>query len=217
MILKDVQTAIKNYKRYKITQEELGKALGIKKAAVSLKMQNELKKDEIEKICKYFDISESIIMWSGYSEKDQNGNSDDCFDVPVRGEVQASMGYGVQVYDESQTGTYSISKKLAKDIGVNLNNCEMIFAKGDSMTPTIIGGDSLLVDKSKIEIYDGSIYCVRIDGLLYAKRLQKLSNSKLKVISDNKDYEPIIIDFLKQPDIDFAVIGEVRWAGRVFK
>ena len=69
---------------------------------------------------------------------------------------------------------------------------------------------------SKVEVYDGKIYCIRKDGQLYAKRLQKLSASQLKIISDNKDYEPIIIDFAKNTDLDFAIIGEVRWAGRVF-
>ena len=50
----------------------------------------------------------------------------------------------------------------------------MIIAKGDSMAPTIEDGDSLLIDLSKREIYDGKIYCVRIDGQLYAKILYRL-------------------------------------------
>ena len=73
-----------------------------------------------------------------------------------------------------------ISKKLAKDLGINPTKTDMIFAKGNSMYPTIISGDSLIVDLSKKEIYDGKIYCIRIDGQLYAKRLQKLSSSKIK-------------------------------------
>lgn len=137
-------------------------------------------------------------------------------DLPVRGEVYASMGYGLNVYDETQTGTYTISNKLAKDLGINLKNSEIIFAKGDSMEPTIIGGDSLLVDLSKKEVYDGSIYCVRIDGQVYAKRLQKVPPDKIKVISDNKEkYDPFYVDFSKNINYDFEIIGEVRWWGRV--
>ena len=142
-------------------------------------------------------------------------NQDDCYSIIVRGDVSASMGYGVSVYEERQTAVYHISKRLARDIGINPKNAEMIFAQGDSMLPTIEGGDSLLIDLSKKEVYDGKIYCVRIDGQLYAKRLQKLPPAKIKVVSDNPKYDPFYIDFSQEIDYDFEVIGEIRWWGRV--
>ena len=135
--------------------------------------------------------------------------------VPVRGNVNASMGYGISVYDESQTGVYEISRQLAEDIGVSHGHVDMIFASGNSMIPTIEGGDSLLVDLTKKEIYDGRIYCVRIDGQLYAKRLQKIPPNKVVIISDNQQYKSFDIDFSKDIEFDFEVIGEVRWWGRV--
>jgi len=143
------------------------------------------------------------------------GNDNECIEIVVRSDVSASMGYGVTIYNESQTGTYQISKKLASDLGIIPDKTEMIFASGDSMLPTIEGGDSLLVDLNRKEIYDGRIYCVRIDGQLYAKRLQKIPPSKVIVISDNQKYQSFEIDFSKQIDFDFEVIGEIRWWGRV--
>lgn len=142
-------------------------------------------------------------------------NNDDCLSIPVRGDVTASMGYGITIYDESQTGTYQISRKLAFDLGIMPERTEMIFASGDSMLPTIEGGDSLLVDLNRKEVYDGRIYCVRIEGQLYAKRLQKIPPTKIIVISDNQKYQSFEIDFSKQIDFDFEIIGEVRWWGRV--
>lgn len=136
--------------------------------------------------------------------------------IPVLGNVTASMGHGITVYDETQTGVYEISQKLANDIGIVSGKTQMIFASGDSMYPTIEGGDSLLIDTSKKEVYDGRIYCVRIDGQLYAKRLQKIPPNTIKVISDNeKKYDAFYIDFSKSIDFDFEVIGEIRWWGRV--
>lgn len=140
---------------------------------------------------------------------------DNCCELKIRGEVNASLGHGVTVYDESQTGSYSISKQLAKDIGINPKTSEIIFAKGDSMEPTIIGGDSLLIDLSKKDIYDGKIYCVRIDGQLYAKRLQKIPPKIVNVISDNPKYKSFEINFSKLIDFDFEVMGEIRWWGRI--
>lgn len=57
---------------------------------------------------------------------------------------------------------------------------------------------------------------VRIDGQLYAKRLQKIPPNTVKVISDNeKKYDPFYVDFSKNINFDFDVIGEIRWWGRV--
>ena len=83
------------------------------------------------------------------------------------------------------------------------------------MSPTIEGGDSLLVDRSKTTIYDGKIYCVRIEGQLYAKRLQKIPPNTVRVVSDNDKYRSFEIDLNKISDFDFQIIGEVLWWGRV--
>ena len=83
------------------------------------------------------------------------------------------------------------------------------------MYPTIEGGDCLVVDKSKTDIYDGKIYCVRIQDKLYAKRLQFLPPNKVNVISDNPKYKPFEVDLSKELDYDFAVVGEVKWWSRV--
>ena len=85
------------------------------------------------------------------------------------------------------------------------------------MMPTIEGGDSLLVDHSRKEIYDGKIYCVRIENQLYAKRLQKIPPNTVVVVSDNAKYRSFEIDLSKCSDYDFEVIGEIRWWGRVAK
>lgn len=194
-----------------ITAKEICGIWGMDEASFSRKKKakTEIKHKNIVQLEKALDIKLIKTENVDILEKDFSA-------IPVRGEVYASMGSGITIYDETQTGTYKISRELARDIGVNLSNTEMIFAKGDSMEPTIIGGDSLLIDLSKKEVYDGSIYCVRIEGQLYAKRLQKIPPNTVKIISDNKEkYDPIYIDFSKGIDFDFAVIGEIRWWGRV--
>lgn len=190
-----------------ITQKELCQITGIDKGAMSARAarNSKFKPDEIKKIEKAFNVN--------LNNDFVNNNF---IQIPVFGNVTASMGYGITVYDENQTGIYEISSQLAKDIGIVSGKTQMIFASGDSMYPTIEGGDSLLIDTSKKEVYDGRIYCVRIDGQLYAKRLQKIPPNTIKVISDNeKKYDAFYIDFSKSIDFDFEVIGEIRWWGRV--
>lgn len=190
-----------------ITQKELCQITGIDKGAMSARAarNSKFKPDEIKKIEKAFNVN-----------LNNNFVNNNFIQIPVFGNVTASMGYGITVYDENQTGIYEISSQLAKDIGIVSGKTQMIFASGDSMYPTIEGGDSLLIDTSKKEVFDGRIYCVRIDGQLYAKRLQKIPPNTIKVISDNeKKYDAFYIDFSKSIDFDFEVIGEIRWWGRV--
>lgn len=182
---------------------ELAKIIGITQNALSSRKSSN----------GYFSEKEQNLILTFY--KKNKSLDEDCLSIPVRGDVYASMGYGVTIYDEKQTGTYQISGKLANDLGINPQKTEMIFVSGDSMLPTIEGGDSLLVDLNRKEIYDGRIYCVRIDGQLYAKRLQKIPPTKIIVISDNQKYQSFEIDFSKQIDFDFEIIGEIRWWGRV--
>lgn len=204
---------LQNLTNTKVSQSDIAKILGKDRQNISRKAKagTEVKLSDIRKIENFFNVS-----LSNCKQNDDNIKTSDFYNVPIRGEVYASMGSGITIYNESKTGSYQISYNLARDIGVNLNNTEMIFASGDSMLPTIEGGDSLLVDLSKTDIYDGRIYCVRIDGQLYAKRLQKIPPNKIKVISDNKDkYDPFYVDFSKNINYDFQVIGEIRWWGRV--
>lgn len=215
MDFKDLQTKLISLTNRNISQTEIGEALGITRSTTStrFKTKSQLKTSELKKVADYFDVHLELLLTDVLQNQTKADNS---VSIPVLGDVEASMGYGVTVYNENQTAVYNISKQLARDLGISETQTKMIFARGNSMQPTIQGGDSLLVDMSKIEIYDGKIYCIRKDGQLYAKRLQKLSATQLKIISDNKDYEPIIIDFSVTPEADFAIIGEVRWSGRVF-
>lgn len=207
MLLDEKIKDLQNLTKKKITYVQVAKILGLgsKQAAQNRVTRKQHLKDW-----------EIIALDDAFLSDVNKDNHDDCLLFPVRSEVNASMGYGVTVYNETQTGAYAISRKLASDLGVKPDNADIIFGTGNSMMPTIQGGDALLVDKSRKEVNDGKIYCIRHDGQLKAKRLQKLSKNKLKLISDNKDYEPITIDFEKEIDVDFEVIGEIRWCGRIF-
>ena len=196
--------------RKKISYTDIAVALDVTRQYAHQIKDKELSFEQIEKLDKYFGVD-----LANAKQLPESLNKDDCISIPVLGEVEASMGYGVTVYNEVQTATYSISKQLAKDLGVSTSQTEMIFAQGDSMMPTIEGGDSLLVDHARKEIYDGKIYCVRIDGQLYAKRLQKIPPDTIIVVSDNPKYRSFEIDLRQNLDYDFEVIGEIRWWGRV--
>ena len=215
MNMKKFKNLKKFRQEYDLTQEEVGEILNITKQSVwALE-----KKDEVP--AKYKKILEEKYDCQFVTEIDTNSNieiaeEEDCINLTVRGNVSASMGYGVTVNDESQTGTCSVNRKFLKDIGANIDKTERIFAHGDSMEPTIQGGDRLLVDLSKKDIHDGKVYCIRFEGELYAKRLQLLPPNIVRVISDNyQKYNSFEVDFSKELDFDFEVVGEILYWGRI--
>ena len=194
----------------KISYADIAAALDVTRQYANQIKDRELSNEQIKKLDKYFNTDLTVVNLN-----ELPADPNDCVNIPVLGEVSASMGFGVTVYNEVQTAVYPISRKLALDLGLNVHDSEIIFAQGDSMMPTIDGGDSLLVDHARKEIYDGKIYCVRIDGQLYAKRLQKIPPDRVLIVSDNPKYRSFEIDLKENKDFDFEVIGEIRWWGRV--
>ena len=87
-------------------------------------------------------------------------------------------------------------------------NMSLIKVSGDSMAPTLLSGDLILVDHSRISIApQGGIYAIAIDHEIMIKRIQLLFLiNKLKIISDNKHYESIEAD----PD-QVKINGKVIW------
>lgn len=188
----------------KITYEELAPILGLGSGSAvrnRVYRKKPLLDFEIQKIDNAF-----------FKTKQNETNFDtaaEFIDIPVIGGYNAANACGVK----ADAGVYSVSRKLLNDLGADVNSLRMVFAKGDSMHPVIESGDIMLIDLSKKEVYDGKIYCIKMESELYAKRLQKIPH-KIKIISDNiNKYDPVYFDFSKD-SVHFEVIGEILWWSR---
>lgn len=126
-------------------------------------------------------------------------------------DVEASAGHGYLVGHELQTTQMAFRKDWLKQKGLQVSQCALIKAKGDSMDPTIHDGDLLLVDTSIDHIMDDSIYIIQTDNNLIVKRLQQNLDGSLTIISDNKLYDKKIISAERATEIKIA--GRVRWYG----
>jgi len=87
----------------------------------------------------------------------------------------------------------------------------LIKVEGDSMEPTLMSGDLVLVDRGRAFISpDGGVYAIALDDTIMVKRVQVLHPiDKLRIISDNKKYDPIEI-----PVDQVKVNGKVIWFAR---
>lgn len=127
--------------------------------------------------------------------------------------IEASAGHGALVEAESIDQHLAFSAEWLAKQGIGIKDLIALYARGDSMEPTIISGDSLVIDKSIDAISsDGGIYVISYDGELYVKRVQKMLDGKVSVTSDNANYSNISID--KSELVNLKVIGRVVWYGR---
>ena len=207
MKLKDIINEISYQQGRHVTREEIGEIFGVSRQRVTAMLNNPLPPHRVKQLEEMFKTS--------FSEAIAQVGEDAFYKTPIYGNVSASCGNGVMVFDERQTAYYPISKQLFRQIGASQNDTNIIFATGDSMNPEIKDGDALMVDCSKKDVVDGQIYVIRYDGQLLCKRLQKVPPCSVKVISDNSKYDAYCIDFSKEIDFDFEVIGRVMWYSRI--
>ncbi|WP_256447779.1 S24 family peptidase [Paracoccus marinaquae] len=88
----------------------------------------------------------------------------------------------------------------------------IMHVEGDSMAPTLLSGDAVLVDMTRRAPNPPGIF-VLDDGMgLVAKRLEHIPNSDppaVRVISDNKHYP----EYERTAD-EIHIVGRIRWFAR---
>lgn len=81
----------------------------------------------------------------------------------------------------------------------------IVCVEGDSMTPTISNGDSVVVEFDSGYTSDG-LYLIRVEDSAYVKRIQREFGS-LRIISDNPLYRELTVE--SNDGNDFGLIGRV--------
>lgn len=95
--------------------------------------------------------------------------------------------------------------------GVEPSSLSLEIAVGESMTPTIRDGNTLLIDTTDQTFRNFGIYVLEINGQRLVKRVQRKHDGSLILISDNSAYLPDHVD--KDVADSVNVIGRVVWAG----
>ncbi|EHU4309578.1 helix-turn-helix domain-containing protein, partial [Campylobacter jejuni] len=153
------------------------------------------------KIAKVLDIDLNYFANVPKLENQQETLNDDMINIPFFENVRASAGSGTY-NDEESTQALGLSKSFLREcFGLySFINLSVILGQGDSMAPTLPENCYLLIQQG--EVAEGEICVTRIEDELYVKRLQK--RPKLKLLSDNKAYEPINLE-----GENFEILGRV--------
>jgi phage repressor protein C with HTH and peptisase S24 domain len=128
--------------------------------------------------------------------------------------ARPSMGGGAIVEDEHGVGRdFHFRRSWIRDrLKAAPSMMRVMGVEGDSMTPTLQGGDVVLVDMNQRRPVPPGIFVLH-DGMgLVAKRLEYIPMSdppRLRIISDNQQYSPY-----ECTAEEVNIIGRVRWYGR---
>ncbi|MCL9820962.1 XRE family transcriptional regulator [Helicobacter sp. 14348-15] len=162
------------------------------------KLDSEVIKNTSEVIPK---SSKKITKNNNFCKNIPHSLNDDIVSIPFYEDIRASAGNGA--YNETETAEQLNFPKsfLRQYFGIiSFTNLSIIIGSGDSMFPTLPENCYLLIQQG--DVREGEICVARIDDELYVKRLQK--RPKLKLFSDNKNYEPIELE-----GENFEILGRV--------
>ncbi|MCO6361592.1 LexA family transcriptional regulator [Paracoccus sp. 08] len=142
-------------------------------------------------------------------------NPDDTFVAIAHATPRPSMGGGAVVTDDSDTPgrAYHFRRSwIRHNLKSTPSQLRIMHVQGDSMAPTLLSGDTVLVDMTRRAPNPPGIF-VLDDGMgLVAKRLEHIPNSDppgVRIISDNPHYSPY-----ERTSEEVNIIGRVRWYGR---
>ncbi len=168
------------------------------------------KLDEVDRklLAEYFGVSEEVL--GGPPSASAGGKG--LVRVP-RLDIRASAGPGALAGEERAISHIGFDEKWLRHLSRGpASQLSMIRVQGDSMAPTLVDGDDILVDRSgrANNLRDG-IYVIRREDALLVKRIALgPSARRVTIKSDNEAYP-------SWPGVDLAeidVIGRVIWAGR---
>ena len=131
-------------------------------------------------------IGTPIITW----EKPEDLPEGEFVIVP-RYDVHVAAGNGHVVYDElehDQGQAYRTSS--VRNLATKASNLMTVYAKGESMEPSIYEGDALLVDRGQTTVKDRQVYILRYGYEIRVKRLFMRPDGGLRIVSDNSSAFP---------------------------
>lgn len=224
-------------KELRLTQQELGKAVGVSKATISqweagdtspngenLARLAKAMRTEIswllygtEKPAESFSLQEehpetlrSEFSWlEGFDPWDDDTPlRDDEVEVPLYMEVELSAGNGSSQRVETKGPKLRFAKRTLAKRNVPSDAAACVIVSGNSMEP-VLPDKSVVGINSSINriVKDGDMYAIDQGGLLRVKKVYRMPGEKLRLSSFNKEEYPDEV----VETAELRVLGKVFW------
>lgn len=143
--------------------------------------------------------------------------------VPIH-DAFLSAGPGLVNGDAEVIGHLAFRRDWLTKVGISPGHARVARVDGDSMAPGIRDGDLVLINTARTladvpkrppgDTRPCPIYAFKQDGEARVKRLERLADRALALLSDNPTVEVKVID---PSDRDFELLGQVVWSGHVWR
>ena len=151
-------------------------------------------------------------------------DAQDYVEVPLH-EALLAAGAGAHNDDDRVIDRLTFRRDWLAGRGVTPSAARLARVHGDSMLPTLHPGDMVLVDTARRDVpvrrrapqdaRPAPIYALRHDGGAVIKRLERISDRQLLLLSDNPAHPP---QLREDADLEATeVIGKVVWWGHTVR
>lgn len=108
----------------------------------------------------------------------------------------------------------SLNRGVLDEAGLIPEHLQALSAPDDSMSPTILAGDLLLIDISQTQIRSGNVYAIDMPGdAPFIRRMIKTINSDWIVRTDSSDKIRYPDHMLGENIYSLKIIGRIVWRG----
>jgi transcriptional regulator with XRE-family HTH domain len=196
--------------RQQTTQTQFAATLGIHKNTLIRYEQEKRHPDSafLVRICTQYGVDPNWLL-SGQSKRsahliDSSRLLNDYVFLPLRYSEATEL-------DEQES--LAIKKSwIHSQLQVEPEDLKLFSVEGESMKPTLYPGDVILLNLHETIAQKG-IYALQMEEILVIKRLQRLSENRIKVISDNPLYESWETN-LEDPSQKLTIVGRVVFVCR---
>lgn len=221
-----------------LTQDELGKIIGVQRAAVnkyeSGQVEN-MKRSIIKNLSLLFEVDPNWLM--AFDIDTTESDSDIVAEIKstsekltenrqlkvlnfAKSELDEQIGV---IKENNELYAVNVIEKVAAGIGYNYGNNEsaLYYTGRTDLHPhdmaTLVTGDSMepkfmngdvVLVKSGYDNVNGDVYVIDYNGKSYVKKLYN-DGDRFRLVSINKKYDNIIIDIPIDGDIYFNIVGKV--------
>ena len=185
-----------------LTMKELAEKVGVSESTISRWESGDIenmRRNKIAKLSQVLDLDPAIVM--GFEPKSKRPPRR-AFRVPVLGRVAA--GIPIEAIEEV-VDWEDLPEDEFKDVPESYFGLKI---KGDSMTPRICDGDTVIVHQQP-DAESGEIVIAMVNGDdAVCKRLKKYADS-IALISTNPSYEPLTFSAEEIATLPVRIVGKV--------
>lgn len=149
----------------------------------------------------------SVIDWERVEDLDR-----EVFALVPRVAVSLSAGAGSVSQGEEELPPLAFRRDwLVKKNITSRSNLRTCTIEGDSMSPYLEDGDTVLLDMGQTSIKNSEVYAIEHSGDIRIKRLSKTFDGGVTIESDNHRYKPE--QLTPEQASNLRILGRLVWRG----